>query len=222
MIKGLIFDLDGTLIDSIKDITTSVNLALKEYGYKKVSLDFVKKNTGKGFRMLIKDSLPEVKDDKLIDEITALYTIKYSEHYNDKTDAYEGIKETLTLLQEKGIKLAINSNKKDLYTKNLMKKIFPNINFIAVYGEREGIKNKPDPTSANEIVDLMKLDKSEVLYVGDSEVDIRTSKNANLKSIGCKWGFRKEETLIKEGATYIIDKPKQIIDIIERNNKWKI
>ena len=219
MIKGLIFDLDGTLIDSIKDITTSVNLSLKEYGFKEVSLDFVRKNTGRGFRVLVQDSLSEVKDDKLIDEITDLYTAKYGEHYKDETNAYEGIKETLTLLQEKGIKLAVNSNKKDIYTKSLMKKIFPNIDFIAVYGEREGIKNKPDPTSANEIVDIMKLDKQEVLYVGDSEVDIRTAKNANLKSIGCKWGFRKEQVLIEEGATYIIDKPQEMIDIIERSKR---
>lgn len=216
MIKGLIFDLDGTLIDSIKDITTSVNLSLKEYGFEEVSLDFVRKNTGKGFRRLIQDSLPLVKNEKLIDEITANYTIKYGEHYSDETDAYKGVKETLEILQDKGIKLSVNSNKKDIYTKNLMKKIFPNINFIAVYGEREGIENKPDPTTANEIIKLMNLTKEEVLYVGDSEVDIKTAKNANLKSIGCKWGFRGEETLIKEGATYIIDKPQEIIDIVER------
>ena len=217
MIKGLIFDLDGTLIDSIKDITTAVNLALNEYGFDEVSLDFVRKNTGKGFRILIQDSLPEVKDDKLIDEITELYTIKYSEHYKDETKAYKGIKETLKALQDKGIKLAVNSNKKDLYTKNLMKKIFPNINFISVYGEREGIKNKPDPTTANEIIEKMGLKKEEVLYVGDSEVDIKTSKNANLKSIGCKWGFRKEEVLIQEGATYIIDRPEEILKIVGEN-----
>lgn len=217
MIKGLIFDLDGTLIDSIEDICFSLNLAIKEYGYEEISVDFVRKNTGKGFRKLVEDSLPQIKDPKLIDEITDLYTIKYSEHYNDSTDAYEGMKETLTKLQEKDIKIAANSNKKDLYTKNLMKKIFPNINFVAVFGERENIPNKPDPTTANEIVELMNLSKEEVLYVGDSEVDIRTSKNANLKSIGCKWGFRGEETLIKEGATYIIDKPIEILDVVERN-----
>ena len=217
MIKGLIFDLDGTLIDSIKDITTSVNLSLKEYGFEEVSIDFVRKNTGKGFRKLIEDSLPFVKEEKLIDEITANYTIKYGEHYNDETDAYKGVKQTLTTLQEKGIKLAVNSNKKDIYTKNLMKKIFENINFTAVYGERVGIQNKPDPTTANEIIELMNLKKEEVLYVGDSEVDIKTAKNAKLKSIGCKWGFRKEEVLIKEGATYIIDKPQEILEIVERN-----
>lgn len=217
MIKGLIFDLDGTLIDSIEDICFSLNLAIKEYGYEEISVDFVRKNTGKGFRKLVEDSLPQIKDPKLIDEITDLYTIKYSEHYNDSTDAYAGMKETLTKLQEKGIKIAANSNKKDLYTKNLMKKIFPNINFVAVFGERENIPNKPDPTTANEIIEMMNLSKEEVLYVGDSEVDIRTSKNANLKSIGCKWGFRGEETLIKEGATYIIDKPIEILDIVERN-----
>ena len=100
---------------------------------------------------------------KLIDNITNLYTKKYAKHYNDSKDAYEGMKKTLTKLQEKGIKIAANSNKKDIYTKNLMKKIFPNINFVAVIGEREGVLNKPDPTTANEIIDLMGLKKEEVL-----------------------------------------------------------
>ena len=110
--------------------------------------------------------------------------------------------------------LAIYSNKKDDYTKQLMKSIFPKVKFIAVYGERENVKNKPDPTTANEIVKLMKLSKDEVLYVGDSEVDIRTSKNAGLDSIGCKYGFRGEETLKKEGATYFVNTPLEIVDVV--------
>ena len=219
MIKGLIFDLDGTLIDSIGDIHYSANLALKDFGYPEQSYDFVKANTGRGFRILIKDMLPKDVSDELIDEVTKTYTKYYGEHYNERTKAYDGVYGTLLKLQSLGIKLAVNSNKKDSYTKELMKSIFPEINFIAVYGERIGINNKPDPTTANEIIELMGLEKDEVLYVGDSEVDIRTSKNAELKSIGCKWGFRGEETLIREGATYIIDKPSDMIDIIERSKQ---
>lgn len=217
MIKGLIFDLDGTLIDSIGDIHYSVNLAIKDYGYEEVSYDFVKKNTGRGFRILIQDCLPQIKDDKLIDEITSTYSKYYGEHYNERTVAYDGVHETLRKLQNLNIKLAVNSNKKDEYTKQLMKKIFPDINFVSVYGERKGINNKPNPSTAIEIVGDMGLKKEEVLYVGDSEVDIKTAKNGGLSSIGCKWGFRGEETLKNEGATYIIDRPSEIIDIVGGN-----
>lgn len=215
MIKGLIFDLDGTLIDSIGDIHYSVNLAIKEYGFDEVSYDFVKLNTGRGFKILIQDCLPQVKDDELIDSITKTYSDYYGKHYNEKTVAYDGMYDTLLKLQELGIKLAVNSNKKDEYSKELMKKIFPKIEFVEVYGERVGIKNKPDPTTALELIELMKLEKDEVLYVGDSEVDIRTANNANLKSIGCKWGFRGEEILKKEKATYIIDSPKDILKVVK-------
>lgn len=214
MIKGLIFDVDGTLIDSIGDIHYSLNLALRDFGFNEVDYDFVKLNTGRGFRVLIQDCLPNVHDDKLIDQITESYSKHYGEHYKEKTRVYDGVHDTLRKLQELGFKMGVNSNKKDKYTKDLISSIFPDIRFIAVYGERTGIKNKPDPSSTNDIIRLMNLKKEEVLYVGDSEVDIRTSKNAKLNSIGCKWGFRKEETLKEEGATYIIDKPEEIIRIV--------
>lgn len=215
MIKALIFDLDGTLINSIGDIHYSVNLAIKEYGFDEVSYDFVRLNTGKGFRRLIQDCLPQINDDKLIDEITECYTKKYGEHYNERTSAYKNVYETLLKLQEMGIKLSVNSNKKDKYTKVLMESIFPKINFFRVYGEREGIKNKPDPTTANQIIAELDLKKEEVLYVGDSEVDIKTAKNAGLNSIGCSYGFRGKDILIKEGSTYIIDDPLEIIKIVK-------
>ena len=219
MIKGLIFDVDGTLIDSIGDIHHSVNLALKDFGFNEVEYNFVKLNTGRGFRILIQDCLPQVHDEKLIDEITKVYSSYYGKHYNERTRAYDGVHETLRKLQELGIKMGVNSNKKDSYTKDLMSSIFPDINFVAVYGERTGIKNKPDPTTANEIVEMMNLKKEEVLYVGDSEVDIRTSKNAELNSIGCKWGFRGEKILIEEGATYIIDEPSKMLDIVRSKHE---
>lgn len=218
MIKGLIFDLDGTLIDSIADIHYSVNLALKKHGYPEQPYEFVKLNTGRGFKRLIQDCLPYVEDLE-IEKVLKSYVKFYGEHYNKRTKAYDGINDTLLALEEAGIKLAVNSNKKDEYTKQLMKTIFPQINFVAVFGERENIKNKPDPTTANEIVDMMGLNKNEVLYVGDSEVDIRTAKNAKLDSIGCEYGFRGKDILIKEGATYFIKKPSEILDIVIKEKK---
>lgn len=211
MIKGIIFDLDGTLINSIVDIHYSLNLALKAHGYQEKDLETTQRNVGNGFRKLIMDSLPEVKDENIIDEVNKTYTKFYSEHYHDKTYSYDGVYELLKELNKRNIKISVNSNKKDEYTKNLMKILFPNIKFVAVFGERKEVGKKPDPTSALEIIDIMKLNKNEVIYIGDSEIDIRTAKNAELKSIGCLWGFRNKETLEKEKADIIVNKPEEIL-----------
>lgn len=218
MIKGLIFDLDGTLIDSIGDIAFSANLTLKENGYETKDETFVRKVTGRGFRKLIKDMLPENCDEETVDKITKEYTKNYSQHYCERTKAYEGIYELLKTLQDKEIKLAVNSNKKDNMTKSLMENIFPEINFVDVLGERENTPNKPDPHSALELVAKMELNIDEVLYVGDSEVDMKTANNAKLKSVGCLWGFRDKDTLINEGAAHIAEKPSDILGLLGNNN----
>ena len=214
MIKGLIFDLDGTLINSIGDIHYSLNLALKYHGYKEVSLEDAQKNTGRGFRKLIVESLPINTSDQIIDEVNKTYTKFYGEHYHERTYGYEGIYELLKELNKRNIKIAVNSNKKDEYTKNLMKIIFKDIEFTAVFGERIGIPTKPNPATAEEIISIMELDKNEVCYVGDSEVDIQTGKNTNIKTIGCLWGFRSKETLEKENPDIIVSKPEEILNYL--------
>lgn len=218
MIKGLIFDLDGTLINSIADIHYSLNLALKIHGYEEVDLKTTQSRVGRGFRKLIEDCLSEVKDEKIIDEVNKTYTKCYSEHYHDKTYGYDGVNELLKQLNKNNIQIAVNSNKKDEYTKNLMNILFPDVKFVAVFGERIGIERKPNPTSALEIIDIMKLDKDEVCYVGDSEIDMQTAKNANIKSIGCEWGFRNREILEKEKADIIVKKPIDILNYVRKNN----
>ena len=219
MIKGLIFDLDGTLIDSIKDITTSANLALKDYNYPTQNEDIVRLHTGNGFRKLIKELLPIDSNDELIDEVTKVYTNYYAKHYMDETSSYEGIYELLRLLQKENIKIAVNSNKKNEYTTNLMKKIFDDIEFVATIGERENIKNKPDPTSALEIINLMKLNKDEVMYVGDSEIDMKTGLNAGIKICACLWGFRTKEELEIFKPDVMVNKPIEIYNYIKETNK---
>ena len=214
MIKGLIFDLDGTLINSIGDIHYSLNLALKHHGYEEVSLEDAQKNTGRGFRKLIVESLPINTSDQIIDEVNKTYTKFYGEHYHERTYGYEGIYELLKELNKRNIKIAVNSNKKDEYTKNLMKIIFKDIEFTAVFGERIGIPTKPNPATAEEIISIMELDKNEVCYVGDSEVDIQTGKNTNIKTIGCLWGFRSKETLEKENPDIVVSKPEEILNYL--------
>jgi len=219
MIKAIIFDLDGTLIYTLEDLMDSVNYALEKYGYKKISLEETRLNVGNGQRVLIKKSLPENSCDELIDEVGACYTNRYKTHFNIKTKSYEGINEVLEYLQINNIKIGVNTNKFENVAKDLLKQIFPTINFNIIVGEQDGLPHKPDPSGAYKIINELKVNKDEVLYVGDSGVDMQTAANANIKSIGCKWGFRDEKTLKENNATYIIDNPKQIIEIVKEENK---
>ena len=127
-----------------------------------------------------------------------------------KSVAYEGMYELVKSLQEKGIRLAVNSNKPDDMTKKLIYKCYPDVDFTAVYGAREGVPNKPDPSTANEIAEMMGLKNEEIMYVGDSDVDIRTAKNANMVSCGCLWGYRDLKNLEDAGADHIVSKPEEI------------
>ena len=214
MIKGIIFDVDGTTLSTLYDIQGSLNIVLKRHKYNTQDYDGVRLKIGHGSRNLVKYCLPEDVDDSEIDKLTNEYLEIYGLNYNVKTKPYEGIKELLEELEKRNIKLAINSNKPDEYCKNLIKYHFPGNNFVTIIGSREGVPNKPDPYSANEIVELMNLDKSEVLYVGDSDSDVNTAKNAGLKVVGCLWGFRDLKTLQDAGADIIIKNPKELLNYL--------
>lgn len=215
MIKGIIFDLDGTTLSTLDDIQESLNIVLTLHNYKKQTLEDVRLHIGRGSRNLIKDSLPMNTSEEEIDNITDEYINKYGNHYNVETKPFEGIKELLNELENMGIILAVNSNKPDEFTKNLIRYHFPGNSFIAIIGARKGIPYKPDPYSANEIINLMGFNKNEILYVGDSESDARTAKNAGLKFAGCLWGFRDLKTLQDNGADYILSKPSDLLNYLK-------
>lgn len=214
MIKGIIFDLDGTTLSTLYDIQGSVNIVLKKHGYPERNYDEVRLAIGKGSRNLIKECLPLNTPDETIDSLLDEYIETYGHHYDVETKPYEGIQELLNELEAKGIILAINSNKPNEYTNNLIKSHYPGNKFIDIIGAREGIPYKPDPYSANEIVEKMGFNKNEVLYVGDSDSDVKTAKNAGLKCVGCLWGFRDLKTLTDAGADYIISKPKELLNYL--------
>ncbi len=213
MLKGVIFDLDGTLIDTIADIGNSTNMMLREYGLPEHDLSTYKLMVGNGFKELVKRALPKGKED-LIDEAYDKFVYYYNLHYMDETSPYPGVLELLQDLQDKDIKMAVNSNKRDDYTKALLKSLFKDVDFIEIVGQREGLRPKPYSDGTNVILKAMNLAKEEVVFVGDTKVDIETGKNANLKTIGCLWGFRDESELKEAGADYIVREPKEIIDII--------
>ncbi|MGN1405891.1 MAG: HAD family hydrolase [Erysipelotrichaceae bacterium] len=220
MIKAIIFDLDGTVLDTLLDLKTAVNRVMNKLGYREQSYEEVRNKVGSGFRNLMfrcigKEDVSEEELDKAENQMV----IEYKDCYHDNTKPYEGINELLTYLKGKDIKIAINSNKKDDYTKKLIELNFPFIDPDLVLGKREGYKVKPDPANNSELMEKMKVNTDEVLYVGDSLVDIKTARNSNLKAISVSWGFVDKEKLIEAKPDYIIDKPYELIDIIETLNK---
>ena len=219
MIKGMIFDLDGTTLNTLEDLHASFNLMMKEFGYGNFSLDEVRMGVGHGLKALINNLGPRDLDQETKDKMAKCFREKYSGNYMIRTKPYPGIKKMLEELQAKGIKLAAHSNKDDIYVKNLMAENFPQISFIECRGAIEGIALKPDPEAVYLILEKMGLNKEEVVYVGDSDTDIETAKNAGLRSIGCLWGFRDYETLKTAGADYIVKGPEEIIDLVKEEKQ---
>src|SRR5699024_2431200 len=194
-----------------------MNAVLEEFNLPTYTYEEYKQKVGGGFRKLVLKCLPERTDEDTIDKAIDMLYKNYDKRYLNKLKPYDGIEEILNFMVEKDIKLGVNSNKKDEYTKIIIEKFFGKILFVRVYGEREGITNKPDPTSALEIAQAMELKPEEILFIGDSNADIMTAKNANMDSVGVLWGFRGREELFKYGANYIVSDWKEIIDIVENS-----
>ena len=214
MIKGLIFDLDGTLLNTIKDIGDSVNAMLEDYGFKTHSIDEYRLMVGNGFNDLIYKALPSSTSENKQLEGLEKFLYYYNLNYMNSSLPYDGIVELLKELEKRGIKLGVNSNKREDYTVSLLEAYLKDIHFIKIVGQKDQPK-KPDPLGARQIIEAMGAKEEEVLYVGDSKTDMLTAKNANLRSIGVLWGFRDEKELLLSGADYIAKEPIDILKIIE-------
>jgi phosphoglycolate phosphatase len=216
--KGIIFDLDGTLLNTIEDISDSVNEVLRVFNCPEHNYDDYKLKLGSGFKSLLENSFPEGTDEETILKGLDLFVKIYDKKFKNKTKPYEGISELLYELNKLGIKIGVNSNKRNDYTNELIKKFFEDISFVDIFGEREGIPKKPDPTTVLEISKHMELSLSEIVYIGDSKIDMMTATNAHIDSIGVLWGFRSFDELVKYNATYIVSEPKEILDIISKED----
>lgn len=216
-IKAVIFDLDGTLVNTISDLASSVEKALGEYGFSGHTLAEYTSYVGNGTLKLVERSLPvDIRQDKaLVGKVHNRFSEIYSEHYCDTSYVYDGIMQTLEYLQDRGVPVCVNSNKPDVFTKAIISKLFPSINFAYVFGARDGIPKKPNPTCEREIISRLGCDKSQVLHIGDSDVDVATAHNAGIKCVGCAWGFRPMETL--GDADYIVATPKQLKDFFKNS-----
>lgn len=214
MIKAVIFDLDGTLLDTIEDLANACNYALSTLEFKTHQVEEYKSFVGNGRHKLIERILPEGnKNGDVFSKALALFDQYYEEHMVDMTKPYDGILELLDTLIEKGIKLAVVSNKPHKFTTEVVKKYFGN-KFEVVYGQREGYPVKPDPRTVFEVVKYLDVSLDQCIYVGDSDVDIITAKNSNIKSVGVAWGFRGKGELEKAGADYIVSSATELQNII--------
>ena len=219
MIKGIIFDLDGTLCDTLEDIRTGVNAVLKRLGYGERSLKEIHSFINNGSRQLIKRSLPDDVQsvDFIVDSALSDYDVEYSKCYCDKTHIFNGIAEILDELKTLGFKIAILSNKQDAFVRGIADKLFEARIFDCVMGQSE-FPTKPNPASALYVAKMIGAKPEACIYVGDSDVDVATAKNAGMKFIGVKWGYRDEETLKQAGAEIIAANPQELMQEILRLN----
>lgn len=211
MIKLVIFDLDGTLVNTIDDLAMSTNYALRQHGYPEHELTAYRYFVGNGITKLIERALPEnARQEKIISRLRSEFITYYQQHKTDLSQPYPGIPELLHHLHSQGILLAVASNKYHQGTTELIRHFFGDSLFSIVLGQREGTPAKPDPAIVQEILAATAISNSEALYVGDSGVDIQTARNSNVSSIGVSWGFRSREELETNGADRIANMPRDI------------
>jgi phosphoglycolate phosphatase len=213
--KAVIFDLDGTLLDSLEDLADSMNAVLESAGFPVHDVESYKYFVGDGMEKLVFRTLPEKhRDAGTIAKYTEKMKEEYSRRWNVKTKPYKGIAELLDMLTDKAIHMAVLSNKPDNFTKLIIKELLPKWNFRAVYGQRKSIPRKPDPSGALEIAGILGLQPREILYLGDTGTDMKTASNAGMYAVGALWGFREKEELIANGARAVINKPLDLLNLI--------
>lgn len=213
MIKAVIFDMDGTLVDTLTDLTHFVNLTLRHFGWKEISRDSVRRYTGDGARLLIERALREAGDPDRLDEVLAFYSAAYNACPIYKLSAYDGIPETLAALKTRGVRLAVLTNKPHPAASEIAEKLFPGV-FDIVQGDDGCHALKPDPAAALDILPRFDVTKEECVFVGDSAVDVKTGVSAGMKTVGVTWGFRDRQDLEQNGATVIIDDPRALLNAI--------
>ena len=205
-----IFDLDGTLLSTLKDLAASTNYALRWAGMPERSVEEIRMFVGNGVKLLMERAIPDGINNPKFEETYAKFREHYMEHNLDTTRPYDGIPELLRELKGRGKKLAIVSNKFYAATQELAKHFFPDTIEIAI-GERDNIRKKPAPDTVLEALKQLNASKAGAVYIGDSDVDIMTAKNCELPCISVLWGFRDKEFLIKHGGKIFVDKPSEIL-----------
>ncbi len=216
-IKAVIFDLDGTIADTIDAIQHGINLTMKQLGYPESTRGDVVAHINNGARQLIRLSLPEhlQSDEAKLNEALALYNEMYTKVYTETDTPYEGIPEVFTELKARGYRLAILSNKQDTFVPVLTEVLLPKESYAIARGQRPGAPTKPDPTVPLEIASILGAEPYECALVGDSNVDMTTAKNAGMTAVGVSWGYRPVEVLLEAGADVIVHKPSELLELFK-------
>ncbi len=218
MIKAVLFDLDGTICNSLGDLAAAVNLALKEMGFRTHEVDAFKYFVGNGIPKMIERALPEGhKTPEDIEKAMAIFMPYYKAHSSDLTYKYEGIAELLEELKKRNIKIAVCTNKAEPLAIEVVKDLCGDI-FDLVFGQREGIPGKPDPTLAKLLMQELNVEAQECIFMGDTGVDVRTAVNSGAVAVGVLWGYRDIEELNENGAEFVIEKPLELLNLIDALN----
>jgi len=207
-----IFDLDGTLLDTLGDLAASTNYALRTHGMPEHSIDDIRRFVGNGVRKLMERAVPQGEQNPLFDQALTTFRVHYTKHSIDTTKPYPGIIQLLTTLKEEGKMVAVVSNKFDAATKALCNHYFHSLVDVAI-GESERVRKKPAPDTVEEALRVLGVTKEKAVYVGDSDVDILTASNSGIPCISVTWGFRDRDFLIANGAVCLVEKPEEILNL---------
>ena len=209
----VIFDLDGTLLYSIEDLWISTNYALASHQLPERSLAEITSFVGNGIRLLIERAVPEGTSQDTIESVFQCFRAHYKDHMQDHTRPYDGIMDLLQELKHRNVRTAIVSNKYDAGVKHLKEEYFKGLIDIAI-GESPEVPKKPAPDSVLKAITLLDTSKEKCLYIGDSDVDMKTAINAQVTGVGVTWGYRTRECLMKSGASQVIDHPSELLDLL--------
>jgi len=219
---AVIFDLDGTLLDTLADLADSMNAVLEGLGLPPHPVDAYRTHVGDGIASLVRRALPPDWHDRVhhepgflercVDSMRAAYELRWA----TKTAPYPGITELLRELDTRGVRMAVLSNKPDVFTAKIVAHFLGSVRFRAVIGAREGVPRKPDPAGAREALRIMGAGEDETLYVGDSSTDMDTARGAGLVSVGVLWGFRSKEELLEHGAHHLVERPRELLRFFPR------
>lgn len=214
--QAAIFDLDGTLLDTLEDLADSGNAMLESCGFPTHPVDDYRIFVGDGVRVLMERILPEeARVEPVISECMMVYRDAYLKRWNAKTRPYDGIPELLDQITERGLKLAVLSNKPDDFTKKCIEKFVGDWPWQVIRGMREGVPKKPDPAGALAIVEQLGVAPEACVYLGDTNVDMRTAEAAGFHAVGVLWGFRERAELEAAGARTLIDRPEQLLALLD-------
>ncbi len=214
MYKAVIFDLDGTLVDTLYDLADAVNEGLRQAGLPAHDIDEYKYFVGNGRDKLVQRAMGEYYDEAKADIVRDTFDSYYAEHCNDNVSAYDGCAEMLSKLSVLGIKTGVLSNKPDEFVDRILSNVYPDHSFTAAWGKRAQYPTKPNPTALIALMDELGVAAEDCLYIGDSDVDVYTARNAGIDMLGVEWGFRGAEELLDAGADKVVSSAAEILEYI--------